>query len=281
MPNLTNWTAAALSIMALVLLHGQDQPIERVEGFAIPKLNRGISISTDDRSLGEWVTFKPVLAIDSDRLPALQFRLINGRSPRALTRRDIAFSVYMAFDAAFWYVALEARDDIVRAVGRATLFPYSGDCLEVFLAGRNLESRADMHNHVTNPGASRNQAAFLQLDIPAFGLSDPARYLQDWRTDATLRRRALATGLRVTTWRTASGWAAEVQIPFAAFESDVQERIRAQAPLKLAIDYVDYDGALATRNGPGAGFNPDNVMSLDREQERVSVPGLMRRVVFQ
>jgi hypothetical protein len=62
----------------------------------------------------------------------------------------------------------------------------------------------------------------------------------------------------------------------------VQTAIQGHSPLKPNVSLLDYDKAAASRTAAaGYGFNPDNVLSLEREQSRLSAPRFMRTLVFE
>jgi hypothetical protein len=261
---------------------GSFQVVERAPApFLVGRLTSR-TVNVTDKSLAEWDRSLLVFEVPPARALDFQLKTINGRAPLLLRKNDAGLVVYMAVNQAFWFIAATVTDDAVVSVDPSSIYPYSGDCLEIFFAGKNLESGADLHDHVSNPRAPSDQAAFLQLDIPAAGLDEPLIYLPDWRTDANIRRGAVKAGFSVNVWRTRTGWNTEARIPLAVFESEVRASIQKHVPLKMNIDYLDYDRAIAPRTPAGfQGFNPDNVIALDRQQERLSVPRLMRAVTFQ
>jgi hypothetical protein len=257
------------------------RPAPGADPLRIAALSASRIVNVSDRSLAEWDDSLLVLRVDHEAARGLQWTAINGRPPARLSQRDIGLKVYMATDRSYWYVAVDAVDDVVLGVPSSSVYPYSGDCLEIFFAGKNTESGADIHDHVSNPRASERQAAFFQLAIPPVALTDRAAHLPEWRTDARLRRGALSSGFAITAWKVRTGWRSEARIPLAAFDEDVRSSFRRHSSLKLHLDYLDYDTRIAPRSQAGfQGFNPDNVICLDREQTHVSVPRLMRSVVF-
>jgi hypothetical protein len=262
---------------------GLSQSVERAPTpLVVGRLTASRTVNATDRSLAEWDRSLLVLEVPAERAHDFQLKMINGRSPVPLRKNDAGLEVYMAVNQSFWFIAANVTDDAIVSVARSSVYPYSGDCLEIFFAGMNLDSGADLHDHVSNPRARPDQAAFLQLAIPAAGLDEPLAYMPDWRTDASIKRRAVKAGFSVSTWRTRAGWSAEARIPLTVLESEVRTSIQAHVPLKLNVDYLDYDRAIAPRTAAGFhGFNPDNVISLDRQQDRLSVPRLMRSVSFQ
>ena len=252
----------------------EDKPVISEDMFRIKRLPHAQTITLGDHSLAEWDSSFIVMKVPSQQAFQLQWKTIKGHAPDPLSQNDIDLTVYMARDNDYWYVALEAMDDSVLA--SPAPHPYGGDCLEVFFAGKALDAPMDMHRHVATP-SSRDQAAFLQLVLPAAPLDAPDHYFPGHRTDSTFIRNATRFGFMTSIWRTASGWSAEARIPFAAFEPEVLSRINGHQPLKMNIDYPDYDESLA----PAIGYKPDNVFCLDDDEKHVNVPGFMRSVTFE
>lgn len=251
-----------------------------VDSFRVKRLPHGTIIDLDDQSLAEWDRLAEsdssfiVMKVPSQQAFDRQWTTIGGHAPNPLSQNDIDLTVYMARDNDYWYVALEATDDSVLA--SPAPHPYGGDCLEVFFAGKALDAPRDIYSLVETP-SSRDQAGFLQLVLPAAPLDKPDHYFPGHRTDSTFIRNATRFGFMTSIWRTASGWSAEARIPFAAFEPEVLSRINGHQPLKMNIDYPDYDESLA----PAIGYKPDNVFCLDDDEKHVKYPGFMRSVTFE
>jgi hypothetical protein len=107
--------------------------------------------------------------------------------------------------------------------------------------------------------------------------------LPAWRTDPELRRHLLnSTDFSLAVGRTAVGWNGEVRIPLAALDESVTAQIRGRSPLRLNIDYLDYDSELASRTDKTHfGFKPDNVFCRCADEDGVNVPRMMPAVVFE
>lgn len=256
-----------------------DSPQTPTEVYRVARLAPGQSINVDDHSLNDWNDSLKVVSISAKDAQSRQWKKIRSRSPKTLGANDIGITVYMARDADYWYVAVQADDDTV--LSASPEYPYSGDCLEVFFVGRDFEATKDFH-FMVQPSATSPQAAFFQLELAPIAAARGWDYFPAWRTDARFRQNALSSGFRVVAWRTPSGWSAEARIPLAAFEPDVRRRIERGEAMKMAIDYLDYDTRTAMRSeADGWGFMPDNVLALDMAEANVNTPRYMRSVTFE
>lgn len=243
----------------------------------VQRLKPGHIIKVDDNSLNDWNDSLIVMKIKPEDAKNLQWTKIRGRPPKPLSSDDIFIKVFMARDEQYWFVAMEARDD--KLLTGPSGYPYSGDCLEIFFAGKELDSETDFHYHV-EASESSNQAAFFQLEIPAGVITGD--YFPEWRTDTRIRKNAIDSGFMASIWKTASGWNAEMKIPLHLFEQEVCSRIKHREVLKINIDYLDYDSRTARQNNADDwGFLPDNVFCLDAAEENVHTPKYMRSIIFE
>lgn len=247
--------------------------------YRIKRLTHSQTINVGDLALTEWGDSFVVMEIKSSNASERQWESIRGRPPTPVAQNDIEITVYMARDNSYWYIALDASDD--KVLPSPSPYPYSGDCLEVFFAGKELESPVGMDGYVQHPSHSA-QAAFFELQLPAAELKNKADYFPEFRSDSTFRTDSMRPGFAVSIWSTQFGWRAEARIPFDSFEPPVLSRINSHEIVKMNIDYLDYDERLAQRNAQDVwGFKPDNVFCLDTEERRVNVPKYMRPVVFE
>lgn len=243
--------------------------------FKVKRLMNPSIISVGDTSMAEWDDSFIVMEITTQNAFTYQWQDIHRRVPIQVGPNDFGIKVYMARDSLHWYIAIEVTDDKVIA----SSLPYSGDCLGVFFAGSHLDSPIDIHRHINT---SANQAAFFQLAIPPSPLLNNIDYFPEYRTDALFRNSDLIhTQFLMSIWTTASGWSAEVRIPLNALDENVNSRLNGHQPLKMNIEYLDYDVKPAERNAQEEwGFNPDNVFCLDRQESNVILPRCMRPVIF-
>jgi hypothetical protein len=231
-----------------------------------------------DRSLSEWAEEFKVLEIPQDRARVLRWSSIRAVDPAPVAAGHFGIKVFMAWDDQYWYVAAKVIDDTVRPVLSSSLFPYNGDCAELYFAGTDVDSEQDIHELVLAGPETRK--AHFQLGIPPTSLDTPDTYLSDWRTDPAFKQQALGAGFAVRAWKSRQGWSAKLRIPLDAFEASVRDKITRGEPLRAALTYLDYNTEIAS--GPGAdGFRPDNVFCLDSEEREVNVPRYMRRISFR
>ena len=257
--------------------------------YEVKRITNSKPVDVSDHSLSEWNSSFMVMEITSrDRSPQSafinQWKNIRGPAPSQLSAHDIELKVYMARDSSYWYIALDASDDKVlpSPSDDPPDYPYSGDCLEIFFAGTELDSSIDISRlkHAERQGSS-NQAAFFQLELPSSELPDNKNYFAVDRTDSGFIDTCVSRGFQVAVWRTKTGWSAEARIPFGAFDDAVRSRINSGKPLKMNIDYLDYDNLLGVHTNAGSwGFTPDNVYCLDDQERHVNLPKYMRCVVF-
>ena len=243
--------------------------------YQVQRLSPGHIINVNDHSLTEWGDSLVVMRITPQDAKNLQWKNIRGRTPKTLSPADVGITVYMALDTEYWYVALEAHDDKVLPAPPA--YPYSGDCLEIFFAGKELDSPRDFHDHLDDQA----EAAFFQFELPV-GITGSGYYFSEWRTGSTFRTNVIGSGFMASAWTTASGWSGEARIPIAAFEPEVRSRIELGETLKMNIDYLDYDIRTARQDEDDDwGFLPDNVLCLDAAEENANTPKYMRSVIFK
>lgn len=236
---------------------------------------------TIDASLEEWGEHSILAEITPAEAGERQWREIRGNAPASVGSNDFGMRVHMAHDASAWYIGFEIRDDAIVNVAPSSEHPYSGDSLEVFFVGSELDSGADFHEHVEAP-RTPNQRAFFQLVVPPVIPSSKSVLLPAWRTDPALRRYLLnSTDFSLAVGRTAVGWNGEVRIPLAAFDESVTAQIRGRSPLRLNIDYLDYDSEVASRTDKSLGFKPDNVFCRCANEDDVNVPRMMPVIVFE
>ena len=250
--------------------------------YMVKRWTQAKAINVSDHSLTEWDSTFLVLGITSLTASKSQWTSIRERTPDALMASDIDLKIYMAIDSSYWYIAVAGSDD--RVLHSPPPYNYSGDCLEVFFAGKDLGSPNGMDALVQHPtkGSLTPQAAFFQLVLSAAPLQNKEDYFAKFRTDLAFRDDAIRSGFIANVWPTNSGWNAEVRIPLASFEPQVRNEINVHRRLKMNIDYLDYDIRLAERTlKDNWGFYPDNVFCLDAEERQVNVPKFMREVVFE
>ncbi|HKQ79857.1 MAG TPA: hypothetical protein VJ810_39555 [Blastocatellia bacterium] len=248
-----------------------------VNTYKIKQLERPRAINVDS-SLSEWDISFIVLEITPQNASKHQWKDIRGERPDRVVPNDFGIKVYMARDKSYWFIALDATDDkVIRSNP-----PYSGDCLEVFFTGKQLDSPIEMSGLVN---VSANQAALFQLTLPAADLDDknnldsfPRHRTDDAFKDSKLIRSEFVANM----WVTNNGWSAEARIPLEALEPEVLGQLNGKRQLKMNIDYLDYDVRPAVKTTLNkSGFKPDNVFCLDDEEKRVNVPKYMRTVMFE
>ena len=128
---------------------------------------------------------------------------------------------------------------------------------------------------------SKSQSAFAQIDIgPAS--AEILYYLQDYRTDPSVKNALLTGGFSVATRRESSHWQTEMRIPLEAFAADIGSRLRTDGA-RLAIGLTYRPPRCGARTGSDAcrrsyGFKPDNVFSAAREESGTNVPARMGRI---
>jgi len=249
--------------------------------FIVKRLPHLRTVNFDDHSLAEWDSSFIVMKITHREADTHQRqKLTLSHDPKALHEKDINLKVYMARDSSYWYIGVEVIDVMILSVPPNSAKPYSGDCLEIFFAGDSLESPLDIEALVKY-SHSAEQAIFCQILIPAVALDSISYYFPDYRTDSAFKKNALHN-FKASTWKIGSRWFAEVRIPLKAFEAKVVSRIDRHEPLKMNIDYLDYDIKLAEDNQQDNwGFKPDNVFCLDDEEKYVNKPKFMRTVIFE
>jgi hypothetical protein len=239
-------------------------------------------INVNDYSLAEWDSSFVILRITPQLAIENQWKRIGEKiTPQLLDKKNIDIKVYMARDSAFLYIASEILDGNILSVPSNSIYPYSGDCLEVFFAGDSLNSAFDI-NDIIKYSTSPNQSIFYQLQLPAVALEDSSYYLSYFRTDSTFKKNAFKSGFHVSIWKSDSLWSAEARIPIHAFEPQVVDRIKNHEPLKMNINYLDYDTKTAKWiKEDNWGFKPDNVFCPDTSEIHVNRPKFMRSVIFQ
>jgi len=271
---------ALLALCALPTVSGQTQGRPCVEEtsptFKVKRLAQAGQIRIGDRSLADWNVSLPTMEISVPDMTSPQWQRIRDAVPRPL----FAIKVYMTWDDRYYYIAGDVLDNAVRAVPATSPYPYSGDCIEVYFAAKQMNSRLDIHDLVE--GGTRGQAAFFQLEVPPVTLHDPRVHFADWRTDRAFVDQAMRLGFAASSWVEGSRWRAELRIPLEAFESQVVKAIQNGERLKVGLDYLDYSGRLAERNEKDNwGFRPDRVFCLDPDERYVKVPACMRSIVFE
>jgi hypothetical protein len=254
---------------------------------------------TIDGRVTDWPASHVVARWEGANPP--QWDCIRGRCPHPLADGDLDLTVYMAWDPMdqTLYAAVQATDDRI-VPSRDPQHPYSGDCVELFLATARPSFTRDFHALVASPSTDA-QAAFLQLELTPQALPQLANHFPSHRTDACLRRRlqgmpceptassggaGRATPARiVSVQHRADMWSAEAAIPLRAFSHDVVQRIvHDGGEFRLAIAYADYDDPTGhpdpSRPDHDFGFRPDHVFSLDSREHAVNAPARMRRAVL-
>lgn len=210
-----------------------------------------------------------------------QWNCIRDACPEPVNNKDFAIVVSMAWRELDWYIAIEVTDDIILSAQSSSSHPYSGDCFELFFAGTALDFDEDFHDLVNAPRTS-NQKAFLQLELAPEARDASLDYFPPYRTDLNLRN-AIVINQRfiARTARRRSRWSAEARIPIEDFEDGVYRLIRGGGPLKIGLDYLDYDKRLAKPDSrvDRFGFRPDNAF-LAAEEDQVNVPSRMRPLTF-
>jgi len=246
--------------------------------YRVKHLPYSKTINVSDSSLSDWEDSFIVLEIAPQNASKYQWKDIRGKKPDELIEGDFGIKVYMARDKSYWYIALDAMDDKTLP----SKLPYSGDCLEIFFAGKHLGSPVGMHTLVTARGS---QAAFFQLELPAAALDEDNKldHFPEYRTGKAFRdSNSILSEFVASAWTTNTGWRAEARIPLDALDPDVRSQLNGHQPLKMNIDYLDYDVRTAPNTAAAnLGFEPDNVFCLDSEEKHVNVPKHMRSVIFE
>jgi len=210
---------------------------------------------------------------------ASQFSNIFGMNPQALTDNDIVLSVFMAYDAGFWYIGCEVIDDVICSISPDSPYPFSGDCLEIFFTSRDLNSKKDMSSFIEYPNPNKKNS-FFQCIIPAVQLENKANHFSLFRTDKEFIKELTNRGFQVDFQSEGKTWRAIARIPLIPF--DTYSKIIGHNLFKMNIDFLDYDTETSIYDREHHwGFTPDNVFCLDREKPSVSVPYYMRKVKFR
>jgi hypothetical protein len=250
-----------------------------------------------DGDLSDWPATYEIARLQGDELP--QWSCIRGECPLPLSEGDLELTAYLAWDPASetMYTAFNASDDRIVPSPHST-HPYSGDCIELFIAMAQLDFLRDYSALVATP-SSTDQAAFLQVELPPMAQGRTDRF-PDHRTDRCLKRRleggtceaaALSAHAPARRAQTASiirshnVWSAEAAIPLSAFAADVFRRVIVDGgEFKLAVAYADYDDPNALPDPALAahhfGFMPSNVFGFDSHEDAVNVPARMRRAIL-
>lgn len=259
-----------------------NPPAVTPQAAPIVAIRQTSSPITIDGTLEEWGTRFVVLTIPPDSARDSQWECIRNRCAAPLSARDAGVTAYLAWseDPFVLYAAFDLVDDVIVA-SRYPDRPYSGDCVEIFIAADDLDYTRDYRSLVEAP-RSKSQSAFAQIDIGPASVAPAAYYVQDYRTDPPLKNALLTGGFSVATRRESSHWQTEVRIPLDAFAADIGSRLRTDgARLAIGLTYLDYDDAA---RGPDPrlaadsyGFKPDNVFSAAREESGIHVPARMGR----
>jgi hypothetical protein len=91
--------------------HGRDAGV--ATSFRVPALPSSVRV-TPDGQLDEWRAVAPVASISAADAVLMQWSCIRGERPKRPTESDFAATVYMAWDAIRWYIAVDVSDDVVR-----------------------------------------------------------------------------------------------------------------------------------------------------------------------
>jgi len=260
----------------------------KVEPFLVKRFRSPETIDLTDKSLSEWddyylvmeVFVKHNLATDKSGRKS-EWADIRGHQPKALEEGDIHLKVYMAYSGSYWYMAVDALDDEIKSVPPSSERPFSGDCVEIFFAGRELDSIQPISSHVAR-SKDVTRKAFFQLMIPAQPLDSDAYYFSKERTDRGFKESATSSDNIFSIWSEGPRWKAEVKMSLDSFDGYVRPLINGGSPLKMGIDYLDYDLRLAKFTPEDDwGFRPDNVYCLDEKECQVNIPKCMRPVIFE
>lgn len=225
-----------------------------------------------------------VWALDTSTVSNIsQVEDLRGRAPAALSSGDIRLRVLMAHDREHWFFGLHIVDDHF-VLATQPDHPYGGDCFELFFAGEELDSMADISDIVSGRDSAR-QAAFFQLHLQPVATPRTGSAFSRYRTDARLIELAMTdSSLGLSASRLSDReWVAEMRLPFALMSHSVQTSIREERPLRIAFDYLDYDGEPAPPHhvAPFHAFRPDNVFAPARAERALNTPGLMLTLLFE
>lgn len=277
MINQLNIKNICIALILVPLLLCCEDTTSSNEAIHVRRIEDSMNVNVEDLTLDDW---------NSNYL-VLQFPLKNGITPewdrvrneprQELSDRDVELNIYMAHDELFWYIAITAMDDEIFSVLSNSSHPYSGDSVEIFFAGDKLGSRFDFHGH-TIFTRDDEQSAYFQLVIPPVQLTEAINYFPAYRTDLLFRDNFIQDGGMIRSWSIGSKWMAEVRIPKEVFDSIVTNRINGHEPLKINIDYLDYDDHIAIIEGD---FSPNNVYCLDKYEDNVNKPYYMRNIIFE
>jgi len=259
-------------------------PASAQRSFLVQRLAPGVRIDVLDRSLEDWPADTQAWTLDASTPSEIsQVDDLRGRTPASLTSGDIKLRVLMAHNREHWFIGVHVVDDRFVLANQPD-HPYGGDCFEIFFAGEELDSIADTSDIVSSRDSAL-QPAFFQLNLPPTDTPPPRSAFSPYRTDARLIQ-LTATD---PSWALSSSrrsdreWLAELRLPLALMSRAVQTSIRDGRPLRVAFDYLDYDGAPAPPHGvaPFFAFRPDNLLAPARVERDLHTPGLMPTVVFE
>jgi len=191
--------------------------------------------------------------------------------------------VLMAHDRQYWFLGFHVVDDRF-VLSTEPEHPYGGDCFELFFAGEELDSLTPISDII----ASRKSAlkpAFFQLNLQPIGTPPIRSAFSTYRTESELIRIARTDpSFAISASRLSDGeWIAELRLPFALLSDAVQVDIRDRHALRIAFDYLDYDGDPAPLHQlpPFYAFRPDNLLAPARIESHLHTPGLMPGVTFE
>ena len=140
-------------------------PVDQSPTYKGRRLSLFKWVNVGDRTLADWSEDYKVLEIPASQAASLQWQTIRGSDPKPVGANQFQMKVYMAWDSRNWYVASKAKDDELHPVSSSSLYPYTGDCVELYFVGAEPDSAGDFHRLVAQ--ASPQQSAFLQLEVPA------------------------------------------------------------------------------------------------------------------
>lgn len=237
------------------------------------------AVAADPRVAWRWDPSFLLMHIPPSAACASRWFRVRDAKPAPCGSIDFALSLYTAWDSDYWYLDFEVSDYDPTAAGSAAP-AYAGDALEIFFAGTDTEFDDDYSALVRSPRRP-NQAAFFQLVVPLpSDAPGPTYVLPEFRTDKPLLERLPPT-LTSNPWRADRRWGARLRVPLAALETVVGVALRGGQPLRMNVDYLDYDQTAAPVAAPVFGYRPNNVFCLDAAEHNVNVPRHMRAVYFR
>jgi len=248
-------------------------PVEPAAAILVKPLPPGRSVAIDGR-LEEWTADLTVALVTT----AQRWVRVDNASPARETASDSGalMALYMSHDIDYWYVAAHVTDNTF--ISPLPGHPYSGDCLELFVAAAHTESEHEMHYLIDK---IQGQRALAQIQVPRTQLDRMLEHLSAWRTDTGLLQSVVQDGLSIKSVSDNGKFTLEMRMPLKSFDDQVLARIRKREPIKVGFNYLNYAHVVSERAATNRwGFDPDEVYA-DASEENVNVPVCMRALRFE